>query len=70
MIWGSFFAGAVGMLFVVLVSMFLLPERQRKEDELFRMQQDKNMLELLGNWERANSLAIDRNLILQKLVDK
>jgi len=68
MIWGSFFAGATAMLFIFLVLMWLLPERERKSNETWRQDQKRDMLILHEFWKKSNEIAYRRNDLLSQIV--
>jgi len=68
MIWGSFFAGATAMLFAIVILLWLIPHRDKKENAIFREEQRSDMGILQSFWQRANETALERNIILNEIL--
>ena len=68
--WGYIFLGATAMLFVVIVTIWLIPIRQKREDDKWKEDNRDDMAKLHNYWNEANRLIRQKNDILQEISDR
>jgi len=67
--WEYIFLGATAMLFFGIITIWLIPIRQKQGDDKWKDDNREDMAKLQNYWIEGNKIAKERNNILQEMLN-